>query len=163
MMRIVGRISAMALVLMAILFSGSSNAAADSPFASLAGTWSGRGKIRLQGGKSETIRCRAYYTTNNGGSGLNMAIRCASASNKMEMRANLNYSNGAISGNWEERTYNATGAVTGQATSSRMMLSIAGGGINGSMSVRLGGASQSVSISTEGSTFRGLDLSLSRG
>ncbi len=163
MMRIAGRTGAMALVSAAALFSGSSDAAAENPFATLAGTWSGQGKVRLEGGKSESIRCRAYYTTSGGGSGLGMAIRCASASNKIEMRANLNYSNGAITGSWEERTYNAAGEVKGQATSSRLMLNIVGGGLNGSMSVRLGGASQSVSISTTGSTFQGLDLSLSRG
>ncbi|MGD9667647.1 MAG: hypothetical protein AB7U75_01155 [Hyphomicrobiaceae bacterium] len=162
MKRNAGRVGAMALVSAAAVILGSSNAAADSPFATLAGTWSGQGKVRLEGGKSESIRCRAYYTTSNGGSGLGMAIRCASASNKIEMRANLNYSNGDITGNWEERTYNATGEVKGQATSSRLTLSIAGGGLNGSMSVRLGGASQTVNISTTGSTFQGLDLSLSR-
>lgn len=163
MMRIAGSLGTMALVSAAALTFGSSNAAADNPFATLAGTWSGQGKVRLEGGKSESIRCRAYYTTSDDGSGLGMAIRCASSSNKIEMRANLSYANGAITGSWEERTYNATGEVKGQATSSQLSLSIAGGGLNGRMSVRLGGASQSVSISTTGSTFRGLDLSLSRG
>jgi hypothetical protein len=163
MMRIVGSFGAMALVFTAALLLDSSPASADSPFSTLAGSWSGHGKIRLEGGKSESIRCRAYYTTSDGGSGLGMAIRCASASNKIEMRANLNYSNGAITGSWEERTYNAAGDVKGQATASKLTLRIAGGGLNGSMSVRLGGASQTVSISTTGSTFQGLDLSLSRG
>lgn len=163
MLRIAGRVGALALISAVALFHGSANAAADNPFATLAGSWSGQGKIRLEGGKSETIRCRAYYTTSDGGSELGMAIRCASASNKIEMRASLNYSNGSVSGSWEERTFNASGQVKGQATSSKLTLSIAGGGLNGSMSVQLGGASQSVSISTTGSTFQGLDLSLSRG
>ena len=163
MMRIAGQFGALALFSAAALFSGSSHASADNPFATLAGSWSGQGKIRLEGGKSETIRCRAYYTTSDGGAGLGMAIRCASSSNKIEMRANLNYSKGSVTGSWEERTFNASGEVKGQATSSKLTLSIVGGGLNGSMSVRLGGASQSVSISTTGSTFQGLDLSLSRG
>lgn len=162
MMRFAGRVGAVVFFAATALVSGSPHAAAESPFSSLAGTWSGQGKVRLEGGKSEAIRCRAYYTTSQGGSGLGMAIRCASASNKIEMRANLNYDNGAITGHWEERTYNAAGEVKGQATSSRLTLSIAGGGLNGNMSVRLGGASQSVSISTSGSAFQGLDLSLSR-
>jgi hypothetical protein len=163
MMRFAARSGAIALLAALALAGGSPEAKAGSPFATLAGTWSGQGKVRLEGGKSESIRCRAYYTTSNGGSGLGMAIRCASASNKIEMRANLNYANGAVSGSWEERTYNAAGNVSGQATSSRMTLTIHGGGLDGHMSVRLGGSSQSVSISTTGSTFRGLDLSLSRG
>ena len=156
---------ALALVMIAsssVILAGGS-AAAQSPFASLAGTWSGSGKVRLEGGKSEAIRCKAYYTTKSDGSTLGMAIRCASASNKIEMRADRTYSGGNVAGSWEERTYNATGQVSGKATSDRLNLSIDGGGLNGRMSVKLGGSSQSVSITTTGSTFRGLDLSLSRG
>lgn len=137
-------------------------ALADSPFASLAGTWSGAGQIKLEGGKSENIRCKAYYTTNSGGAGLGMAIRCASASNKIEMRATLAYADGKVSGDWEERTFNAAGKVTGKAAANNLSLAIDGGGLSGSMSVRLGQASQLVSISTTGSAFRGLNLSLTR-
>ena len=159
-----GRSGAFALIvaMLTAIFS-SHSARADSPFSNLAGTWSGQGKVRLEGGKSETIKCRAYYTLKSGGSDLGMAIRCASPASKIEMRASLSYSGGNVSGNWEERTYNAAGAVSGSASSSRMSLTIQGGGLNGRMSVRLGDRSQSVTISTTGSTFRGLDLSLSRG
>lgn len=141
---------------------GVAPAAADSPFASLAGTWSGAGQIKLEGGKSENIRCKAYYTTNAGGAGLGMAIRCASASNKIEMRAALTYADGKVSGDWEERTFNAAGKVNGKAAANNLSLAIDGGGLSGSMSVRLGQSSQLVSISTTGSAFRGLNLSLTR-
>lgn len=163
MMRATGKTAVTALIAAASLIAGNLPAAADSPFGTLAGTWSGQGKVRLEGGKSEAIRCKAYYTTSDGGAGLGMAIRCASAANKIEMRANLIYANGSVSGKWEERTYNAAGEVSGQASSSKLTLKIQGGGLDGNMSVRLGGASHSVSISTTGSAFQGLDLSLSRG
>lgn len=152
-----------AVIATAVCLAVSAEAAAQNPFATLAGTWSGAGQIKLEGGKSEAIRCKAYYTTNSGGAGLGMAIRCASASNKIEMRASLTYADGNVAGSWEERTFNAAGQVTGKASADRMSLSIDGGGLNGRMSVRLGSSSQSVTISTSGSTFRGLDLSLSRG
>lgn len=138
--------------------------AADmTPFASLAGTWSGAGQVRLEGGKYEAIRCKAYYTVNSGGAGLGMAIRCASSAAKVEMRANLTYRNGKITGDWEERTYNAAGNVSGTSAGSHMSLTIEGGGLNGSLAVRLSDKSQLVSISTTGSAFRGLNLSLTRG
>lgn len=138
-------------------------AAADAtPFASLAGSWSGAGQIRLEGGKYENIRCRAYYTLPDKEK-LGMAIRCASSSNKIEMRASLTHAGGKITGDWEERTFNATGNVAGTTTGSHMTLSIAGGGLTGSLAVRLSEKSQLVSISTEGSAFRGLSLSLTRG
>lgn len=163
MMRTVSRVGAAVLVTAAGLLAVSADARAANPFKSLAGSWSGQGKVRLEGGKTETIRCRAYYTLSDDAARLGMAIRCASAANKIEMRASLNYANGALSGNWEERTYNASGKVSGSASDSRMSLQIQGGGLEGRMSVRLGGASHSVSISTQGSAFQGLDLSLSRG
>lgn len=163
MMRIVRHFGAAVLLALAGAFALSVGARAESPFSTLAGTWSGQGKVRLEGGKTETIRCRAYYTVSGNGAQLGMAIRCASAANKIEIRANLTYAGGAVKGNWEERTYNASGDVTGEASASRMTLNIHGGGLDGRMSVRLGGASHSVSIATTGSTFRGLDLSLSRG
>lgn len=156
------RVSTLAAVAIAALAATSAAADTQSPFATLAGTWSGSGHVRLEGGKSEAIRCKAYYTTKSEGSALGMAIRCASASNKIEMRADLTYANGAVAGSWEERTYNAAGQVSGKASSDRLSLTIDGGGLNGNMSVKLGGGSQSVNITTTGSTFRGLDLSLSR-
>ena len=163
MTRVMRRAAAVTLMAAGAVLASQQPALADSPFSNLAGTWSGKGQVRLEGGKSEAIRCKAYYTTSSGGSELGMAIRCASAASKIEMRANLKYDNGSVSGNWEERTYNAAGDVTGQASQSKLSLKIQGGGLDGSMSVRLGGASQSVSISTSGSAFQGLDLSLSRG
>lgn len=162
-MSLVRKAGAIIATATAVSAFASGAASAQSPFATLAGTWSGAGQIKLEGGKSEQIRCKAYYTTNSGGAGLGMAIRCASASNKIEMRANLTYTEGKVSGSWEERTFNAAGQVSGKAAANNLNLAIDGGGLNGSMSVRLGQTSQLVSISTTGSAFRGLNLSLSRG
>ena len=75
---------------------------AENPFVSLGGSWSGSGQITLDSGKTESIRCRGYYN-NKGSDQLGLAIRCASASNKIEMRADLNYTAGSVSGTWEER------------------------------------------------------------
>ncbi|MFN3869696.1 MAG: hypothetical protein ACK4MF_11610 [Hyphomicrobiaceae bacterium] len=156
-----GLVAAPALAI-AALMAGSSSAADVTPFASLAGSWSGAGQIRLEGGKYENIRCRAFYTLPEKEK-LGMAIRCASSSNKIEMRASLTYANGKVTGDWEERTFNAAGNVAGTTSGSHMTLNIEGGGLTGSLAVRLGEKSQLVSISTEGSAFRGLSLSLTRG
>lgn len=136
-------------------------AAADNPFPSLAGTWSGSGTAQLEGGKTESLRCKGYYTSGDGGAALGLSIRCANASAKVELRANLNYSNGSVSGDWEERTYNQSGSISGKANSSKISLAISGG-IEGSMSVSLGGSKHSVSVSTGGSTLKGINISMSR-
>lgn len=132
-------------------------------FAALDGSWSGRGSVRFSDGKSERIACRAYYNPKSAGAELGLAIRCASVSYKIEIRASLLNNNGRLTGRWEERTFNASGEVTGRASVGNIKMDIAGGGLTASMSVSYGRSKQAVSISTEGSSLRGVDISLSRG
>jgi len=136
-------------------------AEAASPFTTLNGTWSGSGRIEFENGKSERLRCTAYYTSSNGGNGLGLAIRCASASNKIEVRGRLDYRNGRVSGVWEERTFNASGTATGQASDNRVSLRLAGS-IPGSMNVNVSKTRQSVAINTQASGLRAIRIGLSR-
>ena len=135
--------------------------AADNPFPSLAGTWNGSGTARLEGGKTESLRCKGYYTAGSGGASLGLSIRCANASSKVELRANLTYADGNVSGDWEERTYNQAGTITGKASASKMNLAITGG-VNGTLSVSVGGGGHSVALSTDGSALKGINISMSR-
>lgn len=137
--------------------------ASESTFAELGGSWNGRGNVRFSDGKSERITCRAYYNPKGSGDELNLAIRCASVSYKIEIRARLVNENGKLSGRWEERTFNAEGDVTGRASAGNIKMDIAGGGLTASMSVSYEGSNQAVSISTEGSNLKGVTINLSRG
>jgi hypothetical protein len=141
--------------------SGTPAIAADNPFHSLAGTWTGSGTANFEGGTKESLRCKGYYTNGSGGSNLGLSIRCANASAKVELRANLNYADGNVSGDWEERTYNQSGTVTGKASASKLSLAI-NGGIQGSMSVSVTGGSHSVSVITSGPVLKGINISMSR-
>ncbi|HEX4893075.1 MAG TPA: hypothetical protein VFV47_07275 [Hyphomicrobiaceae bacterium] len=138
-------------------------AQAETPFLSLSGTWSGGGQVKFSSGNAEALRCRAYYTPKDTGQSLGLSIRCASQSNKIELRANLNYQSGRVTGSWEERTFNAAGNVTGQASVGKINLSINGGGFSGSMSVGTTGSQQSVVIQTDGIGMQSVNISLSRG
>jgi len=151
-------------LLLAVLFAagGVPQARAETPFEMLAGTWNGSGQIKLENGKSEALKCRAFYTQRDAG-GLGIALRCASASNKIELRASLNQDRGAIDGSWEERTFNAAGTVKGRMTPTRINLSIMGGTFSGSMNVSIIGERHSVSIETNGIGLRGVSINLSRG
>jgi hypothetical protein len=140
------------------LFAGPANAA--SPFAQLDGTWSGSGRINLTDGKSEALKCTAYYTPK--GAEVGVALRCASASNKVELRAKLVADGSRVSGSWEERTFNASGTVTGQASPTQIKLAITGGGFSGSMTVTTTGQSQVVSVSTNGLALKGVSVKLQR-
>ena len=68
-----------------------------------------------------------------------------------------------MTGSWEERTFNAAGNVTGQASVGKINLSIVGGGFSGSMSVGTTGSQQSVVIQTDGIGLQSVNISLSRG
>jgi hypothetical protein len=136
-------------------------AASDNPFVTLAGTWSGSGIARFDDGKSESLRCKGYYTNNGSPNNLGLSIRCANASAKLELRANLTDSNGAVSGSWEERTYNQSGTVSGRVTPSRMTLAISGG-ITGTMTVAISGGSHVVTVASSGPSFKGVHISMSR-
>ena len=141
---------------------GHSPADAVGPFAQLDGTWSGSGRILLSDGKSEGLKCRAYYTPKDGGAEIGVALRCASASNKVELRANLVSAGGRVSGSWEERTFNASGTATGQTSPTQITLVINGGGFSGHMAVMTTGRSQVISVSTEGVALRGVSVNLQR-
>jgi hypothetical protein len=136
-------------------------AAADSPFKSLVGTWSGSGTARLEGGKSERLSCKGYYS-GSGGTELRLNIICANPSTKVELRSVLKYANGKVSGTWEERNFNQQGSVSGSVTDTKLHLAIAGSALSGSLSVSFGGSSQSVSILTQGSTLRGVSITFAR-
>jgi hypothetical protein len=138
-----------------------SPARAAGPFEHLAGTWSGKGKVTFERGNSEAITCTAYYVSRDAGAGLGLAIRCASASYKTEIRSNLRHANGKISGAWEERSFNAAGVASGVVSSDQISLQISGA-INGSMTIVQSNSKQSVSISTNGGGLSGVTICLSR-
>lgn len=129
-----------------------------SPFDTLLGTWRGSGTVRLNTG-TERLSCNAYYT--GGGQRLGMAIRCTSPSGKVEIRSKLSLSGNQLSGNWEERTYNASGVASGTANPGKLNIRVSGS-IRGSMVVNYSRSSQSVSISTSGSPLQGVSIRLTR-
>ncbi len=147
--------------LMAFATTGQANPA--EVFKKLAGSWHGAGQLVLSDGSQERISCRGYYTLKSGGGALTIAIRCNSPNYNIEMRSLLNSnSGGVVGGNWEERTFNATGVVNGSASGDRITLAISGA-ITGSMSIAVGGSAHKVSITTSGVGFKSVSMSLSRG
>ena len=134
--------------------------AIEGTFAALDGAWAGSGSVRLENGKTERLRCRGYYNAKQG-STLSMAINCGNASFKIHMRANLRSSGNAISGTWEEREFNQTGNVSGQRAGNGFRLKFSGA-ISGSMNVTTSGSRQSVSISTGGPGFTGVNLQFAK-
>src|SRR4029453_5788758 len=70
-----------------------------NPFDVSLGPGRGSGQIQLSQGKTERLKCNAYYT--GGGSTLGMAIRCQSENSNVEIRSKLSQSGGRTPGPWE--------------------------------------------------------------
>lgn len=150
----------LATVAVAFVALAAPQAEAASPLSRLSGSWSGSGQFRLENGQTESIRCSANYVPRS--SGLGLALRCASPSNRVELRASLTARGKHVSGTWEERSYNASGRVSGVAIGNTLRLSINGGGLSGSMLVRTTGGSQTISVRTDNSALKGVNISLRR-
>ncbi len=145
-----------------LAFPATGQAGPEEVFKKLAGSWHGAGQLVLSDGNKERISCRGYYTLKSGGDALTIAIRCNSPNYNIEMRSLLNSGGGSVRGDWEERTFNATGTVSGSASDDRISLAISGA-ITGSMSIAVGGASHKVNITTSGVGFKSVSMTLSRG
>src|SRR5262249_48485002 len=155
------RLSAAVAMTAALMFVSTDGAKADTgnPFDVLLGSWRGGGQMELRAGKTERLKCNAYYT--GGGWGLGGARRCKSEISNIEFRSKLSKSGERITGTWEERTYNAEGTASGQVTNGNINLAISGG-VTGSMLVSFGASRQSVSISTQGIALKGVSIDLTR-
>ena len=145
-----------------LAMGGAAAAAVAGPFDSLGGTWSGSGNIRLDNGRTEGLKCNAYYTPRGGGASMGLALRCASPSNKIDLRATLNASGSRVAGSWEERTFNVTGSASGEAAGNFIRLAIDAGVIKGSMSVVTNGKTQTISVRTDGTALKGVNINLRR-
>lgn len=152
------------LGLLALLACSLQVASAASPpeFNSISGFWKGPGRIEFSEGSSETLVCTAYYAAPDQAKQLSIVLRCASPSNKIELRAKLAADGRRLTGTWEERTFNATGTATGYAMDGEITLSINGGGFTATMLVIQDDRQQIVSISAEGVAFKKVSVSLSR-
>ncbi len=148
------------LALLAPVAVDVAHAVDPGPVGVLAGSWGGSGRITYTDGSSEGIRCTAYYS--GGGNELRMAIQCKSDKNPIHIRSRLRIDGSRASGEWEERTFNASGAATGSVGGSSMSLAVSGGGFTGSMSVSFSKSSHSVTIATKGIAMSRATMSFSR-
>jgi hypothetical protein len=148
-----------ALAAVLLLAPAAPSKADPGAFDTLLGSWRGNGQIVLSQGRTERLKCNAYYT--GGGAQLRMAILCQSETSNVQIRSVLSDSGGRLSGTWEERTYNASGSASGQASNGRISLSISGG-VTGSMLVSYSSSRQSVSITTQGVALKSVSIDLTR-
>jgi hypothetical protein len=130
-------------------------------FKQLAGSWRGSGDLVLDDGTREALSCTGYYVLKSEGRGLSIASLCNSPKQKFEFRSLVTDSGSGISGQWEERTYHASGQVSGKADGAAINLSFSGT-IEGTVAIALKGQTHSVSVTAAGSGIKGVTISLTR-
>ena len=140
----------------------SSAFAFGSPFAAMSGSWSGSGTITTSDGNKERIRCRAKSDVDNGGSTLDLTIRCASDSYNFELQSNVAHRNGAVSGNWSENTRHVGGNIEGSASGNAISVRVSGV-ISATLGMSTNGNQQSISIQAPGTELQSVAISMSRG
>jgi hypothetical protein len=132
------------------------------PFSNLAGDWTGGGKLSHANGTSERLRCRASYSVGRGGDAVDLSIRCASDSYKIDLTGYMASSNGAISGKWSEPNYNAAGDVTGRVSGSNISALAIGNTFSARLSIATGANSQSIAIQPDAAAIRNVSISFRR-
>ena len=156
------------LAILALLACGmtsplSALAEPPSPFKNLPGRWVGEGRIGLEGGKIETVKCRATYFLSDDANELKQNIRCASASGKIEVKSTVKHNAGQLSGSWNELIYNLGGDLSGAVTPRGFRISVRGRDMTANMDVIVMDTKQLVEIQFINSSLRGLTLILQKG
>jgi hypothetical protein len=136
---------------------------AAGPFAGLAGAWNGGGRIEMQNGNGERIRCRARYTVSQAGEVLVQDLRCASDSYKFDVNSTAQNDRGSLSGTWKELTRNVTGSLSGRASGGSIQARVTALGFSAGLTVHTTGNTQSVTIAPEGNDVRSVAVTMRRG
>lgn len=140
--------------------------AASNPFATLAGWWGGKGRLKFKDGKMEEVRCRATYFVEDEGDALRQNIRCASQSGKIELKSQVSHVQGVLSGEWREEMYNVSGTLNGGVTPHGFRVEVKstnGSSLAANMDIIVKERRQLVEIQFFSETLVGLTLLLEKG
>jgi hypothetical protein len=151
------------LLLASLCLPGGAQAAVSSPFAAMAGSWTGGGTLSTTDGNQERLRCRASYNIGETGAELHLSLRCASESYNFDLASDVQYrGGGAISGSWSEASRNASGTIAGRAGGDHIEAAARGEGFSANLSLTTRGGRQTVSIRPQGTTISNVSLTLQR-
>jgi hypothetical protein len=136
--------------------------AAAGPLEDLSGYWTGGGTVYLKNRSTEKVKCAVIYRVGHGSTQIKQTLRCASADYNINATADLSVAGAQVSGSWEEKTYAATGQVSGRYTGSSFALSIEGASFAAAMSLGLNGCKQTINIHPKGHDVRRISMSLAK-
>ena len=146
------------------MFSGSAMAQNKGYFAGFDGNWAGDGRLELESGATERIRCRAKNSVKKNGDGLIQVLRCAGDSYKLSFNSDLTFKKdaGVVTGTWREKNYNVGGFIMGPARPGVVRASVDHEDFSAKVSVVTKGKKQTVTIRPQGLDVRIVSVTLTR-
>jgi hypothetical protein len=133
---------------------------AESPFDGLRGSWSGGGTVSMTDGGRERIRCGASYSPS--GPNLQMTLRCASDSYKVNLTGQITSSGSKITGRWSETSRQLSGDLSGTARPGIIQASATSPTFTAALNVRTTGSNQSITIQAPGTPVSNVAIALKR-
>jgi hypothetical protein len=151
--------AALALLLIA---APTGRAQAAGPFEVMAGSWSGTGTVNTSDGTHERVRCLAKYVSEKAGNGVQLDLRCATDSYKVEFTSSIIQSGGSLSGNWFERTRRVGGQISGRAEGDEVNVRASGQTFTALLNVKTQGTRQTFTMESPGAWVPEFTIALNR-
>lgn len=126
--------------------------AASGPFADFAGSWSGTGTLRPQGGDAERIRCKAEYRPRGSTAHeVDLQLRCASDSYNFDLSGLFTADeHNEVTGRWTEHTRNVGGTAIGRAQGDRLQIHTESSAFSADLIIVTRNRRQSVTLDSQG-------------
>jgi hypothetical protein len=140
--------------LTAVIFAGglAFADAAAGPFSDFPGSWSGTGKIRVQGQDTERLRCKANYRPRgSSASEIDLQLSCDSDSYKFDLVGQFQADEGnKISGRWSENSRNVGGTAIGDVRGDRMSIHVESSAFSANLALVTRGRRQAITFDAHG-------------
>jgi hypothetical protein len=145
--------SSSAIAVCAALFIGAAvPASAAGPFADFPGTWSGTGKIRVQGQDTERLRCKANYRPRGSSqTEIDLQLSCTSDSYSFDLVGQFQADEGnKLTGRWSENSRNVGGTAIGNVRGDRMQIHIESSAFSATLTLITKNNQQKISFDAHG-------------
>jgi hypothetical protein len=153
---------AAAVLALVLLAAPPARAQGTGPFEVMAGSWSGSGMVNTSDGSHERVRCLAKYVSEKAGNGVQLDLRCATDSYKVEFTSNIVQSGGSLSGNWFEKTRRVGGQISGRAEGDLVNVRASGQTFTAILTVKTQGTRQTFRMESPGAWIPEFSIALNR-
>ena len=151
-----------AFALALLLAAPPARAQSTGPFEVLAGSWSGTATVNTKDGLHERVKCLAKYVSEKAGNSLQLDLRCASDSYKVEFSSSIVQSGGSLSGTWIERTNRVGGSISGKASGNQFNVRATGETFTALLNVTTQGTRQTFVMDSPGAYVPHFSIALNR-